>query len=421
MVELSLGTNSLFLNIEERFNSAPGNIQNMISVLEKKIPGSEFTGWMGYDAPESSIKEILDYAKEIRQKFEKVIVIGIGGSYLGSKASLDFLDIQKPKPLSFCGYNLSPDTYAEILKTARNFKTEIIVISKSGTTLEPSIALRMVLSEFMKNRDGAFHVTAITDSSKGILKKMADENGWKRFSIPDDIGGRFSVITPVGLIPLAVSGADINAFLESFTASSKSYSKADISSNSAILYSFARFNLLLAGYINEVFVTWQERCIGLSLWWQQLFGECEGKEGKGLYPSVAHCTRDLHSIGQYLQEGRREIFETFFHLRNDFELSVPGVDLDDKLDYLAGKKLSWINRSAREGTRKAHEMSGRPVISISVEKSDEKSLGDLFAFFMYSAAFSSRFLGLNAFDQPGVEAYKREMSNLLKEWRGNGK
>ncbi|MBN2363085.1 glucose-6-phosphate isomerase [candidate division WOR-3 bacterium] len=414
MVELSLGSNAVLSRLNEVFNASDGYCRNILSVITRKIPGSQYTGWMDCKMSDLLKKDIVEHSEQIRDKFEKVVILGVGGSYLGSKASLDFLCKDGGPDISFCGYNLSPDTYIKLLGDVKKNRTALIVISKSGTTIEPSVSLRIFLSELSKDRGNSVHVTAITDSSRGVLKKMATENNWKTFSVPDDIGGRFSVITPVGLLPLAIAGADIEAFSESFRKGRDRYTNLEFARNPAMVYSFARFNLLMMGFLNELFVTWQERSNYLGLWWQQLFGECEGKDSKGIFPSTIHCTRDLHSLGQYIQDGRKELFETFFYVKNDFQFEVPVLEINDKLDYIAGKQLSWINEQAKNGTKSAHEKSGRPVLEITVEKSDENSLGDLFAFLMFSAAFSSQFLGVNAFNQPGVEAYKKEMLKLLE-------
>ncbi len=386
------------------------------SVLNKKTMGSEFMGWMDYEASPSLVDEIYEHSSILRDKFDEIVVIGIGGSYLGAKAAVDFLSTETAPGIHFCGYNLSPDTYNRLAKTLKGRRTAIIVISKSGKTLEPALSLRIILKitgiDF--SRPEKAQLTAITDGNSGLLREAADKNKWKTFAVPKDIGGRFSVMTPVGLLPLAAAGADIKKISKSFCDARELYRTNDIRKNSALRYSFIRFNLYLMGYLNELFITWQERSLFMGLWWQQLFGECEGKDLKGIFPSTAHCTRDLHSVGQYLQDGRKELFETFFWVKNDFDIVVPETNFPDKLDYLAGKNLSWINEQAKKGTRKAHEDSGRPVIDISVDRSDESSMGGLFAFFMFSAAFSSQFIGVNAFDQPGVETYKKEMMELLK-------
>ncbi|MBN1619722.1 glucose-6-phosphate isomerase [candidate division WOR-3 bacterium] len=386
------------------------------SVLNKKTIGSEFMGWMDYEASPALMEEIYEHSSFLRDRFDEVVVIGIGGSYLGAKAAVDFLSAETAPGIHFCGYNLSPDTYNRLSKKLKGRRTAIIVISKSGRTLEPALSLRIILKmtgiDF--SRAEKAQITAITDGNSGLLREAADQNKWKTFAVPNDIGGRFSVMTPVGLLPLAAAGADVKKLSKCFCDARETYRTKDIRKNSALRYSFIRFNLYLMGYLNELLITWQERTHFIGLWWQQLFGECEGKDLKGIFPSTAHCTRDLHSVGQYLQDGRKELFETFFWVKNDLDICIPETNLGDKLEYLAGKNLSWINEQAKKGTRKAHENSGRPVIDISVDKTDESRLGELFAFFMFSAAFSSQFIGVNAYNQPGVEAYKKEMMELLK-------
>lgn len=395
------------------------NIQE--NIKNKNIPGAEFTGWM--DLPlskEDLVNRIIKKSKEISEKIDVMIVVGIGGSYLGAKAAVDFLklsDNSNPE-IIFAGYNISSDSISDILKYIENKNFAINIISKSGTTLEPNLALRVLLDALTKKvgkKNRRQYIIATTDSEKGILKKNSNFEDWSSFIIPDNVGGRFSVLTPVGLFPLAVGGADIKKILEGARIQKNICENKPLFENNSVLYSAIRYNLYLQNYFIELFVNWTEKTSSIGLWWQQLFGESEGKNSRGIFPTNAYYTRDLHSIGQYLQDGRSEIFETFLWIKNGISFKVPKNDINDNLEYLLQRDYQWINFQAKEGTKKAHQEGKRPVIEILIDNISEESLGALFYFFQYSVTLGACLLNVNTFDQPGVEAYKKAMLNLLNK------
>lgn len=392
-------------------------------------PGADFLGWL--DLPETmrgaGIEAVLDAAEAARADSEVLVVIGIGGSYLGAEAALNALADRCSGPeVIFAGTHLSSTALRRLLKRVGERDLRLCVISKSGTTLEPAVAFR-VFRELMVARYGreaaARRTVAVTDAARGALKAMADQEGYRAFVIPDDVGGRFSVLTPVGLLPMAVAGLDVRGLLTGARAMRELCDARELSDNPAHLYAAARAALYDAGYFIEVLSTFQPDLGSLQEWWKQLFGESEGKEGRGIFPASCRFTTDLHSLGQYLQDGRRELFETFLVVDEGApEIRVPadaaepgGADLDrDGLAYLVGRSLDDINRKAYLGTREAHHAGGVPVLSLELERLDEAVLGGLFYFFEKAVAVSGRLLGVNPFDQPGVEAYKKAMFRLLQ-------
>lgn len=405
-------------------------IQGVARQLERREgPGAEFLGWL--DLPETvrgrTLDGVLDAAEAARADSEVLVVIGIGGSYLGAEAGLRALQDRCDGPeVIFAGTSLSSTVLRRLVKRVGERDLRLCVISKSGTTLEPAVAFR-VFRELLVRRYGreaaARRITAVTDAERGALKAMADQEGYSAFVIPDDVGGRFSVLTPVGLLPMAVAGLDVRGLLAGARAMREACAAADLHANPAHLYAAARSALYDAGYDTEVLSTFQPDLASLQEWWKQLFGESEGKEGRGVFPASCCFTTDLHSLGQYLQDGRRELFETFLTVAESApEVTVPadaeepgGPDLDrDGLAWLAGRSLDDINRQAYLGTRNAHNEGGVPIISLELARLDEAALGGLFYFFEKAVAVSGRLLGVNPFDQPGVEAYKREMFRLLK-------
>ncbi|HHB79385.1 MAG TPA: glucose-6-phosphate isomerase [Saprospiraceae bacterium] len=400
--------------------------------LEKgKGAGAEFTGWLDlpteYDKKE--FERIIKAGRRIKRNSDAVVVIGIGGSYLGAKAAYEFLahpfqnQLGKAKSkapeLYFAGINLSADYHQGLLDVLESKDWSIIMISKSGTTTEPAIAFR-ILKEKLEAQYGktkaAKRIFAITDAKKGALRKLSEQEGYETFVVPDDVGGRFSVLTAVGLLPLAAVGIDIKSLMKG-AANAMQDMKAPFGKNIAMQYAALRNILYNKGKSTEIMVSFEPRMTYLMEWWKQLFGESEGKENKGIFPASAIFTADLHSLGQYIQEGRRNIFETALVLEKvKSNLKVPRAEKDlDGLGYLEGKSLHYINDKAIEGVRNAHVDGEVPNIRLVIPKADALNLGYLFYFFEKACAISGYLLGVNPFDQPGVEAYKRNMFELLEK------
>jgi glucose-6-phosphate isomerase len=405
-------------------------------------PGADALGWL--DLPKTVSKPQLTAlakaAKKAQGDCEAYVVIGIGGSYLGAKAVLAALggDAAAPEVI-FAGTSLCPVELDRVLDRVRDRQLRLCVISKSGTTLEPAVAFR-ILRSLMIDRYGpdeaSRRITAVTDAEKGALRRLASTEGWETFVIPANVGGRFSVLTPVGLLPLAVAGVDIHGLLEGAAEMHEACSAGGLPDNPAHLYAAVRSCLDGRGYRTEVLSAFDSRLRYVQEWWKQLFGESEGKEGKGIFPASVSLTTDLHSLGQYLQEGRRDLFETFLYVHKGLPaLRIPPVagpdgaggpgggaggtargedsGEGDGLDYLVGRSLAEINEKAYQGTRKAHTAGGVPCLAIELENLTPRLLGGLIYFFEKAVAVSGRLAGVNPFDQPGVEAYKREMFRLL--------
>lgn len=390
--------------------------------------GSEWLGWISLPSSigEAELKAVEDAARDLRGKTDLVIVLGIGGSYLGAKAVIDALSPYFAQPgglgepdVVFAGQNLSEDYLYELTQLTDRRSVAVIVVSKSGTTTETAIAFRL-LREQMEKRYGrpeaASRIIAITDASRGALKTLADKEGYRTFVIPDDIGGRYSVLTPVGLLPLACAGIDIRRFadgareMERLTAAGVPFGK-----NPAAQYAAARDMLYRAGHKIEIFVAYEPRLLYIGEWWKELFGESEGKEGKGIFPASMIYTTDLHSMGQYVQEGERTLFETVVSVAEPKHTLAVGRDPEDLdgLNYLAGKRVGEICHLAEQGVKAAHMDGGVPNIKVVMPEIDEYWLGSLLYFFEKACAISGYMLGVNPFDQPGVEAYKRNMFRLL--------
>ena len=391
--------------------------------------GSDFLGWIRLPSQTDPalISGIREHAARIQQIAEVFVVIGIGGSYLGARAVIEALSPSFPallrsenKPvILYAGENLSQDYHADLLKVLDHYSCAVAVISKSGTTTEPAVAFRLIKQK-LENRYGKEgareRIIAITDASKGALKRIADKEGYESYVIPDDVGGRYSVLTPVGLLPIAVAGLDIVKLVEGATEMERVACKApDFELNPATLYAAIRNLLYDHGKTSEIMVTYQPHLVMLTEWWKQLYGESEGKEGKGIFPVGVTFTSDLHSMGQYIQEGSRNLFETILSVdRPNQELLVPtDSENNDGLNFLAGKSLSDVNHKAEEGTRMAHIEGGVPNIRISIPCLDTYHLGQLLYFYEFACGVSGYTLGVNPFDQPGVEAYKRNMFKLL--------
>ena len=385
------------------------------SVFNKTCSGNDFLGWL--DLPSKTDLEIDATAKRLRELGEICVTVGIGGSYLGAEAVLQALtdDTTGPEML-FAGTNLCAAGTIRLLDKIKDKDFTVIMISKSGTTLEPAIAFRLLWAE-LQNRYGdeaGQRVVAITDQESGALRKRADANNWQTFSIPQNVGGRFSVLCPVGLLPLAVAGIDIEKILRGADSMRKMCQEPN-DDNPAICYAAIRNALYDSGFTTEILSTFHGDLRGVQEWWKQLYGESEGKQGKGIFPASAGFTTDLHSLGQYIQDGKRNLFETFLHIEHTGFLAVPSDETDpDGLEYLSGRTLDDINQKAYAGTRKAHHDGGVPTIELSVDELTPGSVGGLIYFFELACAISGVTLGVNPFDQPGVEAYKKEMFTLLK-------
>ena len=412
-----------FVNTNELTPNLKSAKANLMVLREGKGRGSEFTGWLHLpDKTVSQTQGIKSCAARLRIQAPVTVVVGIGGSYLGAKALTEALMDpfgRQEHTLVFAGHTLSEDYHAALLRFLDTTLYNIVVISKSGTTTEPAIAFR-VLRDHLKNKIGEkgmkSHIVAITDGQRGALNNLATRQGYETFVIPDDVGGRYSVLTPVGLLPLALAGYDIDAFVEGMRDMAHSIREGnDTDSNIAIAYAAARNTLYHNGYTTEILISYEPSLVYLAEWWKQLYGESEGKESKGIFPASVSFTTDLHSMGQYIQQGERKLFETVIHVAGPHHtLLVPGADDDsDGIGFIAGKSLSEVNHKAEAGTRIAHMEGGVPVITISIPKIDEYNLGQLMYFFELACAVSGYTLGVNPFDQPGVESYKKNMFALL--------
>ncbi len=384
---------------------------------EKQGAGSDFLGWVNLKLDVQELEKIKVAASKIRKQSDLLIVIGIGGSYLGSKAVIDALSHTfNPKNVIFAGNNMSSDYLNDLLDYIKDKDISLNVISKSGTTIEPALTFK-VLREYIEEKYGEDkakdRIFVTTDKEKGVLKKLADEKGYETFVVPDDIGGRYSVFTAVGLLPIASAGINIDRLLDGVYSAEKKYSSLE--NNDCYDYAVARNIMYKKKKKIELLVNYEPKLHYISEWWKQLFGESEGKEEKGIFPASVDNTTDLHSMGQYIQEGERILFETVINIKKpyrDFTLTCEEGS-PDALDYLNGKTLNEINHKAMEGTVIAHVNGKVPNIMIEVDKLDEFNLGELLYFFEKACGISGHLLGVNPFNQPGVEAYKKEMFRLL--------
>ena len=398
-----------------------------MKITDRSAVGGEFLGWL--DLPRSQAnREILRIqaaAQRIRETSEALVVVGIGGSYLGPRAAIELLqgpnrNFGKGKgdpQIWFAGNNLSTRHWNELQRLLDGKDFSVCVISKSGTTTEPAIAFRGLrwMLERKHGTDGARkRIFAITDPDKGALRKMAEEEGWESFSIPSDVGGRFSVLSPVGLLPMAVAGIDIVELLQGAMEAKEA---CDLRSfeNPAWLYAASRNLLYRNGKSIELLESFEPSFRTMGLWWQQLFGESEGKDGKGIFPVSAELTADLHSLGQMIQQGQRNLFETMIRFDPPETRMTVGSDVKDLdgLNYIAGKHMDYVDEMAYEGTVAAHVDGDVPVITVDCGELNARKVGELFWFFQLSCAISAYVLGVNPFDQPGVEHYKANMFRLL--------
>ena len=423
--------NVLNIVTQKHFNSCAIEIKTAYKeLLSKTGKGNEFLGWI--DLPDNisseMIEEFLADANKIKSNSEVFVVIGIGGSYLGARAIIDalshhFSQLQNKKntPLVlYAGQNLSEDYLHDLLEILDEKEYSLAVISKSGTTTEPAIAFRLLKGHLEKkygHKEATNRIYAITDSKRGALKELTNIQGYKTYNIPDDVGGRYSVLTPVGLLPIAAAGHDIKAFINGAKQMKKQILSGDISfeDNPATQYAIIRNVLYQQGFTNEIMVNYEPRLHYFTEWWKQLFGESEGKENKGIFPAGVGFTTDLHSMGQYIQEGVRNLFETVISVESsNHELKIPSDESDlDKLNYISGNRISEVNHKAELGTTLAHVDGGVPNIQIQIPEISEFVLGQLAYFFEFACALSGYLLKVNPFDQPGVEAYKKNMFALL--------
>lgn len=414
----------------EQINSLQTEIDlHYPTLFNKTGKGNDFLGWVDLPSQfdKDLFKKIEEDAARLRDNSELFVVIGIGGSYLGARAVIealghqfyDLLGEKKHPYIIYAGHHLSEDYMAELLEILDTKDYSLAVISKSGTTTEPAIAFRILKNHLEKKygkEEARKRIIAITDKQKGALKGLAGREGYTTYVVPDDVGGRYSVLTPVGLLPIAMAGFDIRkimqgaADMEAFCRNSKT-----IAENPVMAYVAARNALYRSGKTIEIMVNYLPNLFYLTEWWKQLYGESEGKEGKGIFPAGVGFTTDLHSMGQYIQDGLRIIFETVLSVENNKStVMIPMADDDaDGLNYLAGKRIGYVNHMAEKGTVMAHVDGGVPNIRIVVPEINEYVLGQLIYFFELACGLSGYLLGVNPFDQPGVEAYKKNMFALL--------
>ena len=428
-ISIDLKNAADFVSIEEVIALAQQSRRHLDSLNGGTGAGNDFLGWLSL--PEDiavQLDRIGKTAKHLRAVSDTTVVIGIGGSYLGARAVIEalshsFAPMQKSKhhEIIFAGQNICEDYMSDLIEILEGRDYSIIVISKSGTTTEPAIAFR-ILKDHLERKVGkvkaADRIIAITDSSKGALRSLADLNGYETFVIPDNIGGRYSVLSPVGLLPIAVAGSDIGMLVKgAHEMALITRRNKDAVSNPSLMYAAARNLILQTGRAVEILVGFTPRLHYFSEWWKQLYGESEGKEGKGIFPASVDFTTDLHSLGQYIQEGQRILFETFLSVASTRKkITIPREkDDSDQLNYLAGKRLSEVNNSAETGTILAHNDGKVPVIKINIPELNELYIGQLIYFFEMACAISGYILDVNPFDQPGVEAYKKNMFALLNK------
>ncbi|MDD5769912.1 MAG: glucose-6-phosphate isomerase [Candidatus Gracilibacteria bacterium] len=411
------------INQNDIIKLQPQIISQDKSLLEKTGAGNDFLGWIDVEKiiSKEELKEIIETGKYLKQNFEKIVVIGIGGSYLGAKAYINALKNNfDEEQIIFAGYNLDGEYLKDLLKFLENKNYAIIIISKSGTTLEPALTFRMLLEQLNKkysNDEVSKRVIAITDAKKGVLKELSIKKSFKTFKISDDVGGRYSVLTPVGLLPIATAGYDIEKMIDGAKDMKKYIDENyDIFSNPAYIYAGTRNILLQNGKSIEILASFDLKLKFIAEWWKQLFGESEGKDGKGIFPTNLDFTTDLHSMGQYVQQGARNIFETIFIVENDnVNLKIPFIENDDdKLNFVFGKTFDFVNKSALNGTIKAHKEGMIDIIKIIIPEISEYYLGQLIYFFERACSISAYMLGVNPFNQPGVEAYKKYMMTNIK-------
>ena len=430
MSRLSLDFSNLKTFISEKdLEAIYPKILSCHEMLEKgQGLGSHFLGWKKPEISKTVLTEINEVAKSVRELCQVFIVIGIGGSYIGSQAGITFLKPSFPNQLYkeglpeiyFSGHNISSDYHSDLLDLVEKYDVCLNVISKSGTTTEPAIAFRLFkqLIEKKYGVDGAKdRIVVTTNSNKGTLNTLATEQGYQKFIIPDDLGGRFSVLSPVGLLPMAVAGIDIGKLMAGACKGEELYSRPSAMENDAYHCAAYRYLLYQKGLTTEILASFQPSLNHFAEWWKQLVGESEGKNQKGIFPASVEFTTDLHSLGQWIQEGKHNKFETFLLIENsNRQLQIPAsINDSDGLNYLAGKTLDHVNKKAYEAAAFAHKEGGVPNLSITIKDRSPESLGQLFYFFERAVVITSYLNDINPFDQPGVEFYKKNMFKLLNK------
>ena len=399
-------------------------------LLARTGAGNDFLGWIDLpvDYDKEEFERIKKAAAKIQSDSEVLVVIGIGGSYLGARAAIEFLghsfynvvskEIRKAPEIYFAGNSISSTYLKHLIEVIGDRDFSVNIISKSGTTTEPAIAFR-IFKEMLEKKYGkaeaAKRIYATTDKARGALKGLADEEGYEEFVVPDDVGGRFSVLTAVGLLPIAVSGADIDKLMEGAASGRKKALETPYEENPALLYAAVRNILLRKGKAVEIVANYEPSLHYVSEWWKQLFGESEGKDQRGIFPAAVDLTTDLHSMGQFIQDGARIMFETVINVEESpEEIVLKKEDVDtDGMNYLAGKTVDFVNKSAMNGTILAHTDGNVPNLMVKVPEQNEFYLGELFYFFEFACGVSGYILGINPFNQPGVESYKKNMFALL--------
>lgn len=416
---------------EKTFEGYKDNAENANHTLHNQTgPGKDFLGWV--DLPNEitadTLEEIQQTAENFRANLDVLVSVGIGGSYLGARAVIEALSDnfaglkQQNKPLVlYAGHHISEDYLADLRETLKGLSWGIVVISKSGTTTEPAIAFRILKNDLeaqFGRKEAVKRIIAITDRRKGALRQLADEEGYKSFVIPDDIGGRFSVLTPVGLVPIAIAGYDIQQLVAGARAmAAETAANVPFKENPAALYATIRHMLYENGKAIELLVNYEPRLATFMEWWKQLYAESEGKGEKGLFPASVNFTTDLHSLGQMIQQGERNLFETVITIEETrSELKIPEDQANlDKLNYLAGRRIDEVNKQAEAGTRIAHMDGDVPNLTLKLPRLNAYYLGQLTYFFEKACGISGYLLGVNPFNQPGVEAYKSNMFALLNK------
>lgn len=429
-IKLDLSYSGIIDKEISRYSTKVQSIYNSLKDIanDKK----EFAGWLtlptNYNKKE--FEKIKKAARKIRKYSDVFVVIGIGGSYLGARAVIESLtsnfanmypdDIRKSPQIFYVGNSISPNYINELIDCIGEKDVSINVISKSGTTTEPAIAFR-IFREFLESKYGVKEarerIFITTDKKKGALKQLADDEGYETFVIPDNIGGRYSVLTPVGLLPIAVSGINIDKLMMGAKIAQSDYSDSSIKYNQCFRYAVVRNILYKRDKKIEILANYEPKLHYFTEWWKQLFGESEGKDHKGIFPAGVDLSTDLHSMGQYIQDGERNLFETVINVeksKTDIKIKIDEDNIDG-LNFLAGKTMDYVNKRAMQGTVEAHVAGGVPNIIINVSKLDEETMGELIYFFELACAISGNILGVNPFDQPGVEAYKTNMFRLLEK------
>jgi len=422
--DIVLDLNGSFVHEDEMKNIESEIMAAQEVLLDKKGISSDMTGWIDFmnTMDRNEYEQIKTCANYIKKECEAFILLGIGGSYLGARAAIEAIrgdfhnELCSPK-VYYAGQNLSGSYLKHLTQVVKNKEICVIVISKSGTTLETALSFRIIrdLMEEKYKKESKNRIFVVTDKNKGALKSLSDLNGYKTFEIPDDIGGRYSVITPVGLLPMAAAGLNTDEFINGLKSGAEEYKTRKFEQNICCRYAAARNILNKKGKEAEILVSYEPSFISIAEWWKQLFGESEGKDGKGIFPASLNFTTDLHSMGQFVQDGMKLIFETTIIIENSKDDIVVPADKNDfdKLNYISGNTYSYINEKAFEGTFLAHNEGGVPGIVIRIPLMNEFYLGKLFYFFMMTCAVSGYTNNIDPFTQPGVEAYKKNMFRLL--------